>query len=207
MTPTTEERGLAVAHMLMDRQGIVTRDGVLAEAIPGGFSGLYPVFSSLEDIGLTRRGYFIEGLGGAQFGIPGAIDRLRMSTDDDLIVMACTDPANPYGATLTWPSSEGSPQRRARSSLAMAAGTPVAWLDPGGRTIALFDADETLAVEAIWMLAIAHPRSVIGRIDSVDSRDHPLGRLLTERGFVPGYKGFAVPRSAPASRQPTVRHQ
>jgi ATP-dependent Lhr-like helicase len=200
--PTTEERGLAVAHMLLDRQGIVTRDGVLGEAIPGGFSGLYPVLSSLEDIGSTRRGYFIEGLGGAQFGVPGAIERLRMSPEDDLVVMASTDPANPYGAALAWPPSGGTPQRRARSSLAIASGTPVAWLDPGGRTIALFDADETQVVEAIWMLAVAHPRSVIGRIDRVDSRDHALRGPLTQRGLVPGYKGFTLPRSVSAPHKP-----
>jgi ATP-dependent Lhr-like helicase len=117
--PTAEERGLAVAHMLLDRYGVVTRDGVLSESIPGGFSGLYPVLASLEDIGSTRRGYFVEGLGGAQFGLPGAIERLRTPSGTDMIVLASTDPANPYGATLAWPASEGKPQRRAGSTGAM----------------------------------------------------------------------------------------
>jgi len=192
-SPTVEERGLAVAHMLLDRYGVVTRDAVIAEAIPGGFSGLYPVLSSLEDVGTTRRGYFIEGLGGAQFGLPGAIERLRMSRDPDVVVMATVDPGNPYGASLPWPASDGKPQRRARSTTAIASGVPVAWLDPAGGTVALFDADETQAAEAIWMLATARDRCVISTINGVDSRDHPLGGLLVERGFVPGYKGFTLP--------------
>jgi ATP-dependent Lhr-like helicase len=179
--------------MLLDRYGVVTRDGVIAEAIPGGFSGLYPVLSSLEDIGSTRRGYFIEGLGGAQFGVPGAIERLRMSREPGVVVMASTDPANPYGASLAWPASDGTPQRRARSTIAIASGVPMAWLDPAGRSIALFGADETQAIEAIWMLTAARDRCVIARIDGVDARDHTLRGAMIERGFVPGYKGFTLP--------------
>ena len=191
--PTAEERGLGVAHMLLDRYGIVTRDSVLSESIPGGFSGLYPVLASLEDIGSTRRGYFVEGLGGAQFGLPGAIERLRMSNDANIVVLASTDPANPYGATLMWPASEGKPQRRARSTIAMDSGVPVAWLDPAARSIALFSADATQVIEAIWMLATSRDRCTIARIDGVDARDHALGSLMIERGFVPGYKGFTLP--------------
>ncbi|MEN8238473.1 MAG: crosslink repair DNA glycosylase YcaQ family protein [Actinomycetota bacterium] len=193
-SPTAEERGLAIAHMLLDRYGVVTRDAVLAEAIPGGFSGLYGVLSSLEDVGSTRRGYFVEGLGGAQFGAPGAIERLRTSPNSDVVVTAGTDPANAYGASLQWPASEGKPQRRAGSTVAVASGVPVAWLDPAGRSISLFDADETLATEAIWMLAAGRARCVVTRIDGIDARDHALGGLLIERGFVPGYKGFTLPR-------------
>lgn len=179
--------------MLLDRYGIVTRDSVLSESIPGGFSGLYPVLASLEDIGSTRRGYFVEGLGGAQFGLPGAIERLRMSNDANIVVLASTDPANPYGATLMWPASEGKPQRRARSTIAMDSGVPVAWLDPAARSIALFSADATQVIEAIWMLATSRDRCTIARIDGVDARDHALGSLMIERGFVPGYKGFTLP--------------
>lgn len=191
--PTAEERGLGIAHMLLDRYGVVTRDCVMAESIPGGFSGLYPVLGSLEDIGSTRRGYFIEGLGGAQFGLPGAIERLRMPEEPGIVVLASTDPANPYGASLAWPDSDAKPQRRARSTLAMASGVPVAWLDPAGRSVALFGADETQAIEAIWMLAVQRARCVIARIDGVDARDHALGSLLVERGFVSGYKGLTLP--------------
>jgi ATP-dependent Lhr-like helicase len=193
--PGAEERGLAVAHMLLDRYGIVTRDAVMSEGIPGGFSGLYPVLSTLEDVGSVRRGYFIEGFGGAQFGIPGAIERLRTSANADLVVMAATDPANPYGAATPWPTSDGTPQRRARSTIAMMSGAPIAWMDPAGRSVALFDADAMQSVEAIWVLASGRPRSFIARIDGIDVRDHALGSLLIERGFVPGYKGMSLPRT------------
>jgi ATP-dependent Lhr-like helicase len=193
--PTAEERGLGVAHMLLDRYGVVTRDSVLAESIPGGFSGLYPVLASLEDVGTTRRGYFIEGLGGAQFGLPGAIERLRTPGDSKVVVLASTDPANPYGAALKWPPSEGKPQRRARSTIAISAGAPIAWLDPAARSVALFGMDSAQAIEAIQMLAAGRDRCVIAQIDGVDARDHPFADLMIERGFVPGYKGFTLPHA------------
>jgi ATP-dependent Lhr-like helicase len=194
-SPTPEERGLAIAHMLLDRYGVVTRDAVLAEGIVGGFSGLYPVLSSLEDVGTIRRGYFIEGLGGAQFGLPGAIERLRTPDDAGIVVLATTDPTNPYGASLPWPASEGAPQRRARSTIATKSGVPVAWLDPAGRSIALFDATDSEAAEGIRTLAASRHRCVVARIDRVDARDHALSELLTDQGFVPGYKGFTLPNT------------
>jgi ATP-dependent Lhr-like helicase len=181
--------------MLLDRYGVVTRDGVLAEGIAGGFSGLYPVLSSLEDVGSIRRGYFIEGLGGAQFGLPGAIERIRTPGDTGIVVLASTDPANPYGASLPWPPSKGTPQRRARSTIATNSGVPVAWLDPAGRAVALFDATETSAVQGIRTLAAGRHRCVVARIDGVDVRDHSLAELLTEEGFLPGYKGFTLPNT------------
>jgi len=178
--------------MLLDRYGVVTRDAVIAEGVPGGFSGLYRVLSSLEDVGATRRGYFVEGLGGAQFGLPGAIERLRAPASDAMVMLAATDPANPYGASLRWPESGGVVQRRAGSTVALTSGYPVAWLDPAGRTIALFGSDVTLAVEAIWMLALGRNRSVVSRVDGIDIRDHPMAQLLIDRGFTPGYKGFTI---------------
>ncbi|MCL1588019.1 MAG: DEAD/DEAH box helicase [Actinomycetia bacterium] len=193
--PTPEERGLAISHMLLDRYGVVTRDGVLAEGIAGGFSGLYPVLSSLEGVGSIRRGYFIEGLGGAQFGLPGAIERLRTSRDTGIVVLASTDPTNPYGGSLPWPPSDGTPQRRAGSTIAMNSGIPVAWLDPAGRSIALFNATATLAVEGIRTLATGRRRCVVARIDGVAARDHSLSELLIDQGFVPGYKGFTLPNT------------
>ena len=99
--PTARRR--TQAELLLERYGIVTREQVLAEGIPGGFSSLYDSLSALETVGVARRGYFIEGLGGAQFALPGAVERLRAQRDDDTappIVLAATDPAQPYGAVL-----------------------------------------------------------------------------------------------------------
>ena len=98
-----EAKAAAVAEQLLTRHGVVTRDAVLAETVPGGFSGLYPVYAALEDAGRARRGYFIEGRGGAQFALPGAVDRLRAIGDTGIVTMSAVDPANPYGATLPWP--------------------------------------------------------------------------------------------------------
>ena len=97
----------AVAEQLLDRHGILTRGAVVAERIPGGFAGVYPVLKAMEDAGRCRRGYFVDGLGGAQFAVPGAVDRLRALTDPpsspQTQVLAAADPANPYGAALAWP--------------------------------------------------------------------------------------------------------
>ncbi len=134
----------ALAELLLERQGIVTRDGVRAEGIPGGYGAVYGELRALETLGLCRRGYFVEGLGGAQFALGGAVERLRElrgGEDDDreALVLAAADPAQPYGAALSLappgrrsrrpgrgracrPSrGRGSPLRRARRPLARAA--------------------------------------------------------------------------------------
>ncbi|MGH2961335.1 MAG: Lhr family helicase, partial [Solirubrobacterales bacterium] len=104
--PETGPRLRAQAELMLERYGIVTREMVLAEGVPGGFTTLYGELSNLEMLGTARRGYFVEGLGGAQFALPAAIERLRSLRSDEPagpLVLAATDPANPYGATLPWP--------------------------------------------------------------------------------------------------------
>ncbi|MDE0495294.1 MAG: DEAD/DEAH box helicase, partial [Acidimicrobiaceae bacterium] len=104
--PTPTESVLARAHQLLDRYGVVTRETALGEGIDGGFAGVYPVLKALEERGETRRGYFVAGLGAAQFALPGAVDRLRGARtpepDSAPVVLAATDPAQPYGAALAW---------------------------------------------------------------------------------------------------------
>ena len=75
--PDTTRRSHAIAQALLDRHGIVTRGSVVAERVPGGFGALYPVLRAMEEAGQCRRGYFVEGLGAAQFALPGAVDRMR----------------------------------------------------------------------------------------------------------------------------------
>src|SRR5439155_3485550 len=100
-------RAAATADALLERHGVVTRGAVAAEGVPGGFAAVYKVLGALEERGAARRGYFVEGLGAAQFALPGAVDRLRALAerpdDADALVLAATDPANPYGAALPWP--------------------------------------------------------------------------------------------------------
>src|SRR5215218_10161079 len=124
--PTARRR--AQAELLLERYGIVTREQVLAEGIPGGFSSLYDQLAALETVGVARRGYFIEGLGGAQFALPGAVERLRAQRDDDTaapMVLAATDPAQPYGAALKWPQNQSHPPAPHRRSPARQAGAYV----------------------------------------------------------------------------------
>ncbi|HEU5143326.1 MAG TPA: DEAD/DEAH box helicase, partial [Solirubrobacterales bacterium] len=105
--PGAGPRLRAQAELMLERYGIVTRETVLAEGVPGGFSTLYAELGNLELLGTARRGYFVEGLGGAQFALPGAVERLRSlpEADGSFQILAATDPANPYGASLPWPKA------------------------------------------------------------------------------------------------------
>ena len=194
--PTAEERAIATINMLLDRYGIIMRDVVLAEAIPGGFTALYPVLSGLEDVGQIRRGYFIEGLGGAQFGLPGAIDRLRVTEDTGNFVLASTDPANPFGGILAWPDTRGRPTRTAGSRVAINNGSPVAWMDRSGKRVCLFSQDADRSAEGIEALASAHGRASVEQIDGDPIHDHDIAPVLRERGFGSGYRGYTLPRTA-----------
>ncbi len=150
--PEPGQHRRTLAELLLERYGIVTREQVLAEGVPGGFSILYDALSQLETLGVCRRGYFVEGLGGAQFALPGAVERLRAQRDvaeAPPVVLAATDPAQPYGAALPWPKRDDSaagessarpPSRRAarvRGSYVVLCGAePVLYVEKGGRGIA-----------------------------------------------------------------------
>jgi len=186
----------AVAELLLERYGIVTRETVLAEGIPGGFAGLYGELSNLETLGTARRGYFVEGLGGAQFALPAAIERLRtMRTDEPTgaLVLAATDPANPFGATLPWPKrDEDSNRRPARVPGAYVVtidAEPVLYVERGGKGLL-----PLRAVEAEWMPAALEalaeavkrgrvPRLGIERFDGEPVVGSETGELLIELGF------------------------
>ena len=133
------ERRRTLAELLLERYGIVTREQVLAEGIKGGFAMLYDTFAKLETLGVCRRGYFIEGMGGAQFALPGAVERLRAAPDSArTLVLAAADPAQPYGAALTWPKREGQQSRPARvagAHLVLVADEPVLYVERGGRSL------------------------------------------------------------------------
>jgi ATP-dependent Lhr-like helicase len=131
----------ALCELLLERYGIVTREQVLAEGIPGGFASLYETFSNLETLGICRRGYFIEGMGGAQFALPGAVERLRAGPAVGgerarTLVLAAADPAQPYGAALPWPRREGQERRPARvagAHVVLVDDRPVLYVERGGR--------------------------------------------------------------------------
>ncbi len=155
--PAAGPRLRAQAELMLERYGIVTRESVLAEGIPGGFSSVYAELGNLELLGTARRGYFVEGLGGAQFALPGAVERLRSLPEDDdsFLLLAATDPANPYGAALPWPkpASGRRPARTPGAHVLTRDGAPVLYLERGGRGIVrladLSDEDLALAVSAL----------------------------------------------------------
>jgi ATP-dependent helicase Lhr and Lhr-like helicase len=147
----------AQAELMLERYGIVTRETVLAEGIPGGFSTLYAELGNLELLGTARRGYFVEGLGGAQFALPGAVERLRSQPEagDAFQLLAATDPANPYGAALPWPKppSGRRPARAPGAYVLLRDGEPLVYVERGGRSILrlieLSDADLVSAMQAL----------------------------------------------------------
>jgi ATP-dependent Lhr-like helicase len=162
----------ALAELLLERYGILTRELVRAEGVPGGFAALYPELCRLETLGIARRGYFVEGLGGAQFALAGAVERLRSQRADGgdgapCLVLAATDPSQPYGAALPWPgqrqtqqkpqpppaqaaearSPRSSPARAPGASVVLVDAEPVLYLERGGRglrVLAVGDPDEPI---------------------------------------------------------------
>jgi ATP-dependent Lhr-like helicase len=209
--PATTERAHALARQLLDRHGVVTRESVLAEGVPGGFVGIYPVFKAMEEAGHVRRGYFVAGLGAAQFAHPGAVDRLRTfrpdlphdfrpasdgPAEDDAgpLVLAAADPAQPYGAALPWPPSEGRPARQAGAYVVLADGVPAAYLERGGRSLLTFGADPTAWVDALASLVKDGrlKRIQLGRIDGVEGSTHAAAADLRAAGFADGYRGLTL---------------
>ena len=189
-------RRRALAELLLERYGILTREQVRAEGVPGGFSAIYPELSQLETLGVARRGYFVEGLGGAQFALPGAVERLRAQKDDDAspVVLAAVDPAQPYGAALTWPASTES-RRVARAPgayVVLAAGEPIVYLERGGRGLqTLVDANDPRLEPALVALVDAVrsgrvKRLALEKVDGTAALDSPLGDALVRLGFQQG---------------------
>jgi ATP-dependent Lhr-like helicase len=201
--PSPGPRLRALAELLLERYGIVTRETVLAEGIPGGFSALYSELSNLETLGIARRGYFVEGLGGAQFALPAAIERLRGLRADEpagAVVLAATDPANPYGGSLPWPQREDDdsgrrPARTAGAYVVTIDAEPVLYLERGGKgLIALRDPVEAEGEPAPWVRealeALADhvargriKRLALERFDGESVIGSPVGALLIELGF------------------------
>jgi ATP-dependent Lhr-like helicase len=167
--PASGPRLRAQAELMLERYGIVTRETVLAEGVPGGFSTLYAELGNLELLGTARRGYFVEGQGGAQFALPGAVERLRSLPREDgsYLVLAATDPANPYGASLPWPKLEGR-RRAARSPGAYVLqrdGVPIVYVERGGKGLLRLTAlDGAELAGAMGALAAAVSSGVIPKL-------------------------------------------
>ena len=192
---SSTEKYAAWGAQLLDRYGIVTRSVVASEGIPGGFTALYPVLARMEETGRARRGYFVEGLGGAQFALAGAVDRLREETDPRMVILAASDPANPYGAAISWPKLEEARLARAAGCyVALWNGELAALLDH--RRLTVLEAGEGGAealAEGLASLAGRSRRFRIDRINETPAADHPLAGPLGDQGFVISPRGLAFP--------------
>ena len=205
------ERLHATALALLDRHGVLVREAAMAEGVEGGFAGIYPVLRALEDAGRIRRGYFVEGLGAAQFALAGAIDRLRAVRDPArargdapaVHVLAAADPANPYGASIAWPR-RGDDDRRplpraAGASVVLVDGVAALYVERGGRTLQTLPAfdEETIAAVAVPALRrlIGEGRDrelVVTRVDGLPVGQSSHREVLIQGGFVAGYRGLVL---------------
>lgn len=200
------ERQTALATQLIRRYGILTRELVVAENVPGGFAGLYPVLKAMEDSGRVRRGYFVAGLGAAQFAAPGASERLREpeqepSADEGGLVLAATDPANPYGAALAWPGQDSGgarPQRAAGARVILSQGRLIGYLGRTGQQLLTFlpevEPARTAAREALarTLAQLAAPGSPVflTKIDGRAAAATDWPELLVPAGFVATSRGL-----------------
>ncbi len=193
------ERRRTVAELLLERYGIVTREQVLAEGVPGGFAALYDSLNDLETLGVCRRGYFIEGLGGAQFALPGAVERLRSyaqsAQEAAPLVLAATDPAQPYGAALKWPARDDDLKRPARAAgahVVLAGADPVLYVERGGRGLqVLVERDDERirpALEALsaFVTGDRRRRLSLERVDGEPVVGSDLEQALIDVGFRAG---------------------
>ncbi|MEX0863286.1 MAG: DEAD/DEAH box helicase [Acidimicrobiia bacterium] len=189
------ERAAAWAEVILDRHGVVTRSTVAIEGFPGGFSALYPVLSHLEESGRIRRGYFVEGLGGAQFALPGAVDRLRGSSSAGPIVLAATDPANVYGGALPWPDlAEGRLAREAGAYVLLDDGALVGYLDRSRKGLLLLEGGtERLAAVAATLAQVGarHRKFTLSTVNGQPVQGTPLAPTLAEWGFATAPRGLS----------------
>ncbi|MCW2490906.1 MAG: putative ATP-dependent helicase lhr [Frankiales bacterium] len=204
-------------EVLLDRYGLLTRGEVAAEGIPGGFSAVYPVLRQAEETGRYRRGYFVEGLGAAQFGVSGAVDRLRgiaasaaseTMPPGEAIVLAATDTANPYGAALAWPQrvrqpdpDDGKrghqPARKAGALVVLVDGACVLYVERGGRSLLSFLDDGTTLRQAAAALAVSVKDGALGKlhVETADGQrvaSSALGAALEAAGFRPSPRGLQL---------------
>ncbi|MFI0444642.1 DEAD/DEAH box helicase [Actinomadura sp. 6N118] len=220
--PAGTRRSHALAEALLDRYGIVIRGAVAAERTPGGFAAVYPVLRAFEDSGRCRRGYFVEGLGAAQFALPGAVDRLRSlrptpppdqwelplpgsktAPDSRALVLAAADPANPYGAALPWPerkdevASGHKPGRKAGALVVLTEGRLALYVERGGKTLLTWNDDLEVLQPAVDALALAVREGALGKLtveraDGESINDSPLAAALEAAGFHPTPRGLRL---------------
>ena len=223
--PSSTERAAALAWQLLNRHGILTREAIATENVPGGFSAVYEVLKAMEERGRIRRGYFVAGLGAAQFALPAAVDLLRslrvVPETPQTVYMAATDPGNPYGAILRWPGAgqgtgSGSrpperrgPTRQAGAGVIVVNGSLARYVGRADRQLFTFLPEDepgrsAVAAQVARMLhALAtggsdRPGMLIAEIDGEPAATHRLAPFLIDAGFTRRPTGFqaAPPRES-----------
>ena len=200
-------RAHANAESMLLRHGVITRGVAASEGIPGGYAALYRVLATMEEAGRVRRGYFVEGLGAAQFAGGTAVDELRTDPTDHCFTLAATDPANPYGAALSWPSARTGhlPGRKASATVVIDPAGLALFVERGGRSMLTWaDPAEPRAATAIAALvnevhAARRPSLHLQKVDGVDVHQSPWRPVLVEAGFLVTPRGLRVR----AGRAPT----
>jgi len=203
--PSADERSRARAEVLLERHGVVTRAAALGDGVPGGFAGVYRPLADLETLGRCRRGYFLAGLGGAQFALPGAVERLREEREPgqepEALVLGAADPAQPYGAALPWPRRPvggRSPARAFGAQLVLLDGRASLYLERGGRSLlALREPEAEWLAAAIgaladWIRAEPGRRAQVERLDGEPVFGSPAEALLLEAGFRQSLRGLEL---------------
>jgi ATP-dependent helicase Lhr and Lhr-like helicase len=214
--PDQTRRAHAQAEVLLDRHGVLTRGAVMSERVAGGFAAVYPVLRAAEESGRTRRGYFVESLGAAQFASPGAVDRLRTYGPDaaerrgregtSAVVLAAADPAQPFGAALPWPEratadGEGRghrPGRKAGALVVLVDGELTLYVERGGRTLLSWTEQPAALQAAADALALSVREGGLGRL-AVERADgesvhtsSALSDALEAAGFRPTPRGLRL---------------
>ncbi|TNE84643.1 MAG: DEAD/DEAH box helicase [Deltaproteobacteria bacterium] len=194
-TPT--EQAHARALTWLERYGVISRQVPRLEGVAGGFSSVYPLLRAMEEQGKARRGHFVEGLEGAQFALPGTVDRLRGHRDESGVdvVLAAADPANPYGALLPWGPCSRTPKRAVGAKVVLVDGRPALWVDKGAKRFLTLEAfgDAELAARAVaaWVAQFdRHKTLYVHKIDGEGAKDSRHARWFREAGFAEDYKGL-----------------
>jgi ATP-dependent Lhr-like helicase len=214
---------LAIATQLLTRYGVVFRETAHAESLVGGFSAVYDVLKAMEESGKVRRGYFAADLGATQFAMPAAVDllrSLRVQREGDkaeMLMLAATDPANPYGSLLRWPAGGDAGSSLTRSvgaRVILCDGALVAYVRRGNPNLQVFLPDEepgrgqaarSLAEFLVWRVQGDRGEDDAGRagmlittVNGIGVAESLMARALLDAGFVAGAMGFNVRRALPA---------